>query len=334
MTERKSGNDGFDKIPFRMHPRVFAALGADLVTNDVVAVIELVKNSYDAFAANVWLRFSEDPDLGPFLEIEDDGIGMTRDIIEDVWCMVATPFKEENPIISSGEKARRVAGEKGLGRLSVARLGGFLTMLTQAENSPCLEVTVNWSEISGGDNIDESFAGCRQFLGDSPFKNTGTSIKIYDLNGRWDDNRISDLEENLARLISPFSDHLGDFNIYLSVLEKDETDEIKIESPDFLEFPKYAIEGAADINGNISCTYRFKSISGKTARERDLSLSWERLYDSIQDKERFPFSDKSASCGPFSFEIRAWDIGPRRYKGNIGPVRYAKKHDSKGYSDT
>ena len=49
--------DGLEKIPFRMHPRVFAALGADLVTNDVVAVIELVKNSYDAFAQNVWLRF-------------------------------------------------------------------------------------------------------------------------------------------------------------------------------------------------------------------------------------------------------------------------------------
>ena len=41
-----------DHIPFKMHPRVFAALGADLVTNDVVAVIELVKNSYDAFASN------------------------------------------------------------------------------------------------------------------------------------------------------------------------------------------------------------------------------------------------------------------------------------------
>ena len=42
-----------NKIPLKMHPRVFAALGADLVTNDIVAIIELVKNSYDAFASEV-----------------------------------------------------------------------------------------------------------------------------------------------------------------------------------------------------------------------------------------------------------------------------------------
>ena len=72
-TKAHEERDGFEAVPFRMHPRVFAALGADLVTNDVVAVIELVKNSYDAFAQNVRLRFGNDESLGPFLEIEDDG---------------------------------------------------------------------------------------------------------------------------------------------------------------------------------------------------------------------------------------------------------------------
>ena len=64
------GNDKleFMSLPLRMHPRVFAALGADLVTNDVVAVIELVKNSYDAFARNVWVRFGHDPERGEYIE--------------------------------------------------------------------------------------------------------------------------------------------------------------------------------------------------------------------------------------------------------------------------
>ena len=122
MAENTSNNkNGFNKIPFRMHPRVFAALGADLVTNDVVAVIELVKNSYDAFAGNVWIRFCNDPNEGDYLEIEDDGNGMSRWSIEDVWCLVATPFKEKNPFVESDKKIRRVVGEKGLGRLSVDR---------------------------------------------------------------------------------------------------------------------------------------------------------------------------------------------------------------------
>jgi hypothetical protein len=88
---------GFEKIGFKMHPRVFAALGADLVTNDVVAVIELVKNSYDAFASNVWIRFKTHAKYGDYLEIKDDGLGMTREIIRDVWCLVATPYREQNP---------------------------------------------------------------------------------------------------------------------------------------------------------------------------------------------------------------------------------------------
>ena len=113
---RPDSRDEFEQIPLRMHPRVFAALGADLVTNDVVAVIELVKNAYDAFARNVWLRFRNDPVRGAYLEIQDDGTGMTKDIIQNVWCVVATPFKELNPVVKSGHKERRVAGEKGLGR--------------------------------------------------------------------------------------------------------------------------------------------------------------------------------------------------------------------------
>lgn len=77
-------SSSYERVPFRMHPRVFKALGANLVTSDVVAIIELVKNSYDAFARNVWIRFKEDSADGKHLEIEDDGLGMTRDTIEDV----------------------------------------------------------------------------------------------------------------------------------------------------------------------------------------------------------------------------------------------------------
>lgn len=86
-------------LQLRIHPRVFAALGKDLVTNDIVAVMELVKNAYDAFAENVWLEFYQDDLHGSCLEIRDDGMGMTREIIEDVWCLVATPYKKFNPVV-------------------------------------------------------------------------------------------------------------------------------------------------------------------------------------------------------------------------------------------
>lgn len=304
-TDKES--DGFEQVSFRMHPRVFAALGANLVTNDVVAVIELVKNSYDAFAQNVWLRFRDDQSLGIFLEIEDDGQGMTEDIIENVWCIVATPYKELNPVVKSGKKERRVSGEKGFGRLSVARLGESLHMLTQAAGASCWEVSVNWADISQGDDLSKSFARCREYPEKSPFGKSGTRIRIHGLKGQWNRSRISDLEENLARLISPFSD-LGDFDIFLSGFGEAQTEEVKIESPGFLSKPKYSIRGGVDGNGNVTGIYRFAPIAEGAPRQKDLTLSWEQIHDVIQDRTRFQYSAETAHCGPFSFEIRAWDI--------------------------
>jgi signal transduction histidine kinase len=291
-----------------MHPRVFAALGADLVTNDVVAVIELVKNSYDAFANNVWIRFLTDDKSGEFLEIEDDGQGMTKQVIEDTWCLVATPFKEKNILAVSGEKTRRVTGQKGLGRLSVARLGEKLHMLTKAPNAECWEVEVNWAEISSGDNIEACYANLRKYPSRTPFNKSGTRLGVFGLAGLWDEDRISDLEENLARLISPFSD-LGDFNIFLSRPGESGTDAVKIVSPEFLSKPKYLIEGSVDNLGNIKCTYRFNPITDGKDRTRKLRHTWEQIYDNIQDRTRFPFRSDRPNCGSFSFEIRAWDIG-------------------------
>ena len=282
--------DGFEQIPFRMHPRVFAALGADLVTNDVVAVIELVKNAYDAFAQNVWLRFRDDPARGAYLEIEDDGNGMTREIINNVWCIVATPYKELNPVVKSGKKERRVAGEKGLGRLSVARLGQRLYMLTKAPQDPCWEVRVSWSDIAEGDDLSKSFATCRRYPGNPPFQ-SGTLLRIYGLAGQWDESRISDLEENLGRLISPFSD-LGDFNISLSGFDDAQTEGVEIESPGFLSRPKYSIRGSVDYNGNVNGTYRFSPFAEGASRSKNLKLPWKRIHEAIQDRTRFQYSSE------------------------------------------
>ena len=86
-------------IPFRMHPRVFAALGSELVTNDVVAIIELVKNSYDALATHVDVRIHKnESQKEQFIEIVDDGTGMSRSIIEDVWTVVGTPYRLDSPV--------------------------------------------------------------------------------------------------------------------------------------------------------------------------------------------------------------------------------------------
>src|SRR6202034_4415561 len=97
------------------------------------------------------------------------------------------------------------SGEKGLGRLSAARLGHKLEMLTRAVNDRCWLVEVDWTGLSEKDDLDACFARCSAFTAPSPFAKTGTRIRIFDLASVWDAEHVADLEDNLARLISPFS---------------------------------------------------------------------------------------------------------------------------------
>ena len=295
-----------ERIPFRVHPRVFDALGADLVTNDLVAVIELVKNSYDAFAHHVRIAFEQGDDGAPYLEITDDGIGMTRDIVENSWCIVATPHKEARPFVQKGDNVRRVVGNKGLGRLSAARLGKRLVMLTQSSQSICWEVTVDWEEIATGDDISLSAVTFREWPEPSPFDESGTRLQIHELREQWDEDRVWELAENLGRLISPFAER-DEFNIMLTGV--DNADAIGIEAPRFLSEPKYSIKGTVDVVGNIAGTYEFAPIGADgVPRTTEMSQSWSQTHTAAKDSWKFQHSAKSARCGPFVFDIRAWDI--------------------------
>lgn len=296
-----------ERIPIRIHPRVFAALGADLVTDDVVAVMELVKNSYDAFARNVHIRFGTDESGNEYMEIEDDGTGMTRQVIEEAWCCVATPYRTRNQFATRGGEARRVVGEKGLGRLAVARIGNRLRMLTQADGAPCWEVTVDWTELQESDQLSQSFVRCTELQKPSPFQESGTCIRVTELGGLWDEARIGDLSDNLARLISPFSSVEG-FRITCTTERSEGSEEVQIEAPEFLAEPKYCIRGDVDRAGNVKALYRFAPIKAGTGREKKLELAWESLSGAIRRRLTFPLSAEGARCGPFSFEIRAWDV--------------------------
>ena len=300
-----------DVIPFKMHPRVFAALGADLVTNDVVAVIELVKNSYDAFAKNVWIRFGNVEQGATYIEIKDDGFGMNRDTIENVWCLVATPFRHNNPYTISDNNKRRVSGEKGLGRLSVARLGSKLSMLTKSKDEVCWKVELDWGNITGADSIESCHVLCSEYNEEAPFKSSGTSVRILNLRSIWDSGMINDLQENLARLISPFS-KVEDFNIFVHEGTKDSDDLVKIESPEFLSHPQYRIKGNFNKEGILNSVYDFcveTKNGGKETSTRSVPciLTWDQIYHEARDDQRYLNPDK-ANCGSFAFEIRAWDI--------------------------
>lgn len=295
--------DDATQVQLRMHPRVFAALGADLVTSDVVAVVELVKNAYDAFAENVWVRLRADGDYS-YLEVEDDGCGMTRDVITDVWCLVATPYKELHPNASRRGATRRVSGQKGLGRLSVGRLGERLTMFTRADGHPCWQVEVDWAEVANSEELDRSVIELRQ-SSNALRSATGTLLRIKVLRSKWNEQLCEDLKDNLERLVSPFSG-TNDFRIFFesAVNGADGDGPVALTSQHFLSEPKYWIHGTVDEKGDALARYQYSAMDGSgTTRQKDTALPWSRVAHEAKSREDRP------NCGPFSFDVRAWDIG-------------------------
>ena len=295
-----------ESIKIQIHPRAFAAFGEELVTSDSVAVLELVKNAYDAYALSVDIRFDKDENRNPRIVIKDDGHGMTKDVIINAWATIATPYKKNNPtvkrIIDGVEHTRVVSGNKGLGRFSAARLGRTMTMITKTEDGPAMEAYFDWSLFNEIERIDD----CQMELKTlDNVKDTGTTIIIQDLNEKWDNSeKISDLMNELSRLITPFEE-INDFDIKVTAL--DDTEGISVKPKNFIDKPVYKIVGSVDVNGSIAYKYYFDD--GKHKREHDDAIGWK--IENYKDNADLLDSGKQLlkyTAGPFSFELRAWDM--------------------------
>ena len=297
-------------VSFRFHARSLAALGRDLVTDDVVALMELVKNSYDAMATRVFVRIclSTSDTRSHYIEIADDGHGMDYDTITNVWCVIATPFRRDSAKSAMQGRSRAVTGEKGLGRLSAARLGEELQVTTKTEGDDPLQFSLKWSELLTADDLVHRPFEVAALRPEEFDEHQGTLIRIDGLRSDWSDVKIDDLREHLARLVSPFSKQ-EDFALHLDLVGRDEqANPVRIESPPFLAKPKYAITGTVTSSGTILATYRHRPIGGSDSRKKTIHEEWPAIYDGLSEHDRSGLDRSSPACGEFDFEIRAWDL--------------------------
>jgi len=109
---------------------VLATLGHELISSDRVALVELVKNSYDADATRVSVIFGSPLLTGKgSIEVWDDGVGMSLDDVLAKWLEPANAHRQRQP--ESLEFHRPLLGEKGIGRFAAARLAENLELVTR-----------------------------------------------------------------------------------------------------------------------------------------------------------------------------------------------------------
>jgi signal transduction histidine kinase len=201
---------------FDISAAVVRQLGEELVSDEVTAIVELVKNAYDADAtyANVVVNTEEPPpegltDFGAatgYVTIEDDGSGMDEGDIRAGWLMISLSAKRKMKAAGGRTpKGRTPLGDKGLGRLSTQKLGQNLDMIThKAGSADSLHVSFSWSAFSDDRSLSDVPVSIRP--ASPPGRSKGTQLVISGLRNPdvWEGAAVDQLITDLSQIISPF----------------------------------------------------------------------------------------------------------------------------------
>lgn len=194
---------------------ILSLLGDELIGSDNLAIFELVKNSYDADAEEVLIKLINLNQTTQKIIIEDDGHGMTKKVIEDVWLTIGTDFKRGKNRKESPKFKRVSFGNKGVGRLAVHKLAKKITLETQAEGEAISNrLSIDWAElISSKEYIQELEVNIEEVNQPLFIKSKGTRIILDNLSTQiWTKKAIKDLVRKINSIKNPFADN-KDFKI-------------------------------------------------------------------------------------------------------------------------
>jgi signal transduction histidine kinase len=193
-------------------------VGKDLINDDNIAVIELVKNSYDANSPTVLLQFehvvaparAKDSKTQPRIVVVDCGVGMDYDDICDKWLNIAYSEKKSSTSADGGY----YAGNKGVGRFSCDRLGQELDILTRKRNGKLFHLQISWPafEVEGrkdltiqqvGVTLSEVSEQKALTLAGQKMPHAGTILVISLLRSAWDREKLLGLKRSLEKFLNP-----------------------------------------------------------------------------------------------------------------------------------
>ena len=234
------------KIPFTASARTAMLIGTENFSNPEGAIIELVKNTYDADSPCCYILFDGNDGQITEIYIIDYGSGMDISTIQDCWMQIGTDDKQRNVETGNG---RIKSGAKGIGRFALNRLGSMAKMYTRKEGQNAFIWNVNWKDFNvPGKKINEVMADldvveleeiqrCLSRLAIRfnvflPEFSLGTILKISNLADIWEEDAIKHLFSSLQDLVPPFN--IPAFQLYLYV--SGSNDYGKIEAKQYEDF--------------------------------------------------------------------------------------------------
>ena len=285
--------------------RHLLTVGRDLIQDRYAAVVELVKNSYDADAPGVNIEFKASPDKGNYvILISDHGHGMSRDTVINKWMVPSTQDKLERRVSPDG---RLMQGRKGVGRYAASILGNDLLLETVTPEGEKTTVYIEWKDFETAEFLDDVDILIETAEGSEP---QGTRLTIKGNKEQlteWDQRQFDKLRYELKKLKSPVNRAItqehseDDFIINLSVSSFYDTEDIRetIEPYPLFDLFDYRVAGTINTEGKGILTYSNQKVRN------------------VIDEE-IPFDEGPTGCGELTMDIRVYDREKEAIESLIG----------------
>ena len=278
---------------YRIKPagRHILTIGRDLIQDCYAAVVELVKNAYDADSPDVNIEFKANPDhSGYTMVIFDHGHGMSRDDVINKWMVPSTSDKLDRRRSPAG---RIMQGSKGVGRYAASILGTDLLMETVTPKGEKTTVYVEWKNFEDAQYLDDV-----EILIDTEevSEPSGTRLRMdgdETLLADWDEKQFRKLRFELKKLISPVDSTLSDDNFKINITIKGfpDVEDISesVEPYPIFELFDYRIAGRISADGKGALQYSLQKIRNTT--DEDILINF----------------DEPTGCGALVLDIRVYD---------------------------
>lgn len=204
------------KIGFEASARLQRLIGRELIPNQEMAIVELVKNAYDSGAHTVRIYIQPDRMKEPgVIRISDDGTGMSESEIQQLFMFAGYSTRPDQ----RGSARRAPTGEKGIGRFAADKLGRTLEVFTTRGSRNGIHLSIDWRkfDVKGRKKFSDITAQYEVANVSPKVRGKhGTVLEIAHLSSKWTEHEIESLEGWLSDLVNPFSKPT-DFSIELEV---------------------------------------------------------------------------------------------------------------------
>lgn len=304
------------KLNFQPKARLLLQLGDQLIRSESIALLEIVKNSYDAKASvvRVFMKNVDIPSSGEIV-IEDDGIGMDAEIIKNVWMQPGTDYKLK--VIQSAKDSDRTGripiGEKGIGRFGVHKLGYQIELVSRKEGKKEIVLKVNWKDFETDDLLDNILVTLKERDKPEHFtgKKTGTKVIIRDLRNAWTKEAVREVYRSVNSLSSPF-ETLDSFKVLFN-LDRQEWLAGLVTFEDIKDHALYYAECLIKDNVIKHLKYEFRpwdtmpKLHGRKHELKNIRMVEEVLNDSTGKMEWVDIDLSTHKIGIIKFKLLIFD---------------------------